>query len=128
VLAKTLGLIAVVAVPMITLYTFFGEPIMGAVFGEDLTEASDALPFLAVAMALLACAYLSVQYLIALERANFLLILGLAAVAELVLLPVVGAVPTNVALLVVGLQVVMLPAFVGLVTRSAWRGPPQARA
>jgi O-antigen/teichoic acid export membrane protein len=126
VLAKTLGLIAVVAVPTITLYAFFGKPIMGAVFGEDLTEASGALPFLAIAMALLACAYLAVQYLIALERANFLLVLGLAAVAELVLLPIVGAVPTDVALVVVGLQVAMLPAFFGLVTRSAWRGPSEA--
>ena len=75
---------------------------MAAVFGDDLTAASGALPLLAVAMALLACAYLAVQYLIALERANFLLVLGLAAAAELVLLPIVGAVPTDVALLVVG--------------------------
>ena len=99
---------------------------MAAVFGEDLTEASGALPLLALAMALLACAYLAVQYLLALERANFLIILGLAAAAELVLLPIVGVVPTNVALLVVALQLAMLPAFFGLVTRSSWRGPPQA--
>jgi len=128
VLAKTLGLIAIVAVPMITLYTFFGEQIMAAVFGDDLTEASGALPLLAVAMALLACAYLAVQYLIALERSSFLLILGLGAVAELILLPIVGAVPTDVALVVVGLQVAMLPAFYTLVTRSSWRGATQARA
>ncbi len=79
-------------------------------------------------MALLACAYLAVQYLIALERANFLLVLGLAAAAELVLLPIVGAVPTEVACSWSALQLAMLPAFLGLVTRSSWRGPPQARA
>ena len=97
--------------------------IMAAVFGDDLTSAAGALPLLAVAMALLACAYLAVQYLIALERANFLPVLGLAAAAELVLLPIVGAVPTKVALLVVTLQLAMLPAFLGLVSAQRPTAP-----
>ena len=128
VLGKSLGLIALVAVPMIVLYAFFGKQVMGAVFGDDLTAASNVLPFLALAMALLACAYLAVQYLIALERANFLPVLGLAAAAELILLPVVGAAPTNVALVVVALQLAMLPAFFALVTRSVLRRPSAAPA
>jgi O-antigen/teichoic acid export membrane protein len=128
VLGKSLGLIALVAVPMIVLYAFFGKQVMAAVFGDDLTAASSVLPFLALAMALLACAYLAVQYLIALERANFLPVLGLAAAAELILLPVVGAVATNVALVVVALQLAMLPAFFALVTRSVLRRPSAAPA
>jgi len=128
VLAKSLALIALVGLPTITLYALFGRPIMAVVFGEDLTAASNVLPFLAIAMALLACAYLAVQYLIALERANFLPVLGLAAAGELVLLPLVGGVPINVALVVVALQLAMLPAFFALVTRSVLRRPARALA
>ena len=44
----------------------------GSVFGDDLAEASGALPLLGLAMALLACTYLSVQYLLGLHRARFI--------------------------------------------------------
>ncbi len=52
------------------IYSVAGEPLLRIVFGEDLTEASDALPFLGLAMSLLACSYLSVQYLLAMGRAQ----------------------------------------------------------
>ena len=34
------------AVPAVLIYSVAGEPLLRIVFGEDLTEASDALPFL----------------------------------------------------------------------------------
>jgi O-antigen/teichoic acid export membrane protein len=43
VLQRTLGLIAVLAVPMVLLYAVAGEPLLQIVFGDDLTEAATAL-------------------------------------------------------------------------------------
>jgi O-antigen/teichoic acid export membrane protein len=90
----------------VLIYATAGEPLLRAVFGDDLTEASGALPWLGVAMALLACAYLSVQYLLALHRRRFVGILAVAAVAEVVLLLAVGANLTGIALALAGLQLV----------------------
>ncbi len=121
VLWRTLALVAMVAVPMVLVYTVAAEPILAAVFGEDLTDAAGALPLLALAMSLLACCYLGVQYLLALGRSAFVLMLGLAAVVELVLLTLVGAALVDVALVLVGLQLVLAPAVFALVFRSASR-------
>ena len=44
ILLRTLGLIAAMAVPAVLIYAVAGEPLLRVVFGEDLTEASDALP------------------------------------------------------------------------------------
>jgi O-antigen/teichoic acid export membrane protein len=106
ILLRTLALIAAAGVPMVLIYATAGEPLLRAVFGDDLTEASGALPWLGVAMALLACAYLSVQYLLALHRRRFVGILVIAAVAEVVLLLAVGANLTGIAVALAGLQLV----------------------
>ena len=42
------------------------EPLLRLAFGPDLTQAADALFVLGVAMTLLAVAYLTVQYMLAL--------------------------------------------------------------
>ena len=60
---------------MLLMYAVAAEPLLGAVFGEELTDAADALPWLALAMTLLACAYVCVQYLLALDEWRFLLVL-----------------------------------------------------
>ena len=104
ILLRTLGLIAAAAVPMVLIYAVAGEPLLKTVFGEDLTAASDALPFLGLAMALLACVYLSVQYLLALGHAGFIWVLAVAALAEVGLLVWVGADLTGVAIALCGLQ------------------------
>ena len=89
---------------MILIYAVAAEPLLAAVFGDDLTEAAGALPFLGVAMALLACAYLSVQYLLALGRAGFIWVLGVAAAVEVLLLAGIGANLTGIALALMALQ------------------------
>jgi len=124
VMIRTLVLVALVALPMILVYAVAGHQVLAVAFGEDLTEASDALPLLAVAMSLLAWAYLSVQYLLALGRVSFVLLLGLAPIVELALLRAVGADLTGVALVLVALQGVLAPAVFAVVLRSA----AQARA
>jgi O-antigen/teichoic acid export membrane protein len=106
ILLRTLGLIAVVAVPMVLIYAAAGEPLLGAVFGNDLTEASGALPWLGLAMALLACVYLSVQFLLAMHRRLFIAILAVAAAAEVLVLLAVGAHLTRIALALFAIQLV----------------------
>ena len=118
ILVRTLALIAAASVPMVLLYATAGRQLLSAVFGEDLTAASAALPWLGLAMALLACAYLSAQYLLALGQARFLWVLGGAALAEVVLLASVGANLTGVALALFGLQVVCAGSMMTLALRS----------
>jgi O-antigen/teichoic acid export membrane protein len=120
VLTRTLALIGVLAVPMVLVYAVAGEPLLRVVFGEDLAEASGALPLLGVAMALLACTYLSVQYLLGLHRASFIWVLAAAAAVEVALLAWIGADLERVALALLGLQVVCA-AF--LITTSFRTGP-----
>jgi O-antigen/teichoic acid export membrane protein len=91
ILLRTLGLLAVVAVPLVTFYAFLAEPLLALVFRAGLTAGAGALPILTAAMALLAVGYLGVQYLLALGRRSFLVLLAAAAAVELVVLPSVGA-------------------------------------
>jgi glycosyltransferase involved in cell wall biosynthesis/O-antigen/teichoic acid export membrane protein len=127
ILARTLVLIAACGLPMIVIYAVAAEPLLAAVFGDDLTEAAGALPFLGIAMALLACAYLSVQYLLALGRAGFVWVLGVAAALEVLLLVGIGANLTGIALALMALQfacaaVVLTLSFRG--AAPAVRPPP----
>ena len=119
ILLRTLALIAAVATPMVLLYAVAAEPLLAAVFGDDLTEAAGALPWLGLAMALLACAYLSVQYLLALGRSSFIGILGVAAAMEVLLLLAVGTNLTGIALALFALQFVCATAVLAL----SFRGP-----
>jgi O-antigen/teichoic acid export membrane protein len=118
ILIRTLVLIALTAGPMVLLYAVAAEPLLRAVFGDDLTLAADALPWLAVAMTLLACTYLSVQYLLALHRARFIWALGVAAVLEPVLVAGVAPDLTTVAFVLLALQAILATTVLALGFRS----------
>jgi O-antigen/teichoic acid export membrane protein len=118
ILLRTLGLIAAAAVPMVLIYSAAGEPLLEAVFGEDLAAASGALPWLGLAMSLLACAYLSVQYLLAMGRAVFVWVLAVALTVEVVLVIAIGEDLTGVAFALFGIQVVCAATLVTLSLRS----------
>jgi O-antigen/teichoic acid export membrane protein len=118
VLKRTLGLIALLGVPMVLLYAVAGEPLLRVVFGDDLTEASSALPWLGIAMSLLAWSYLSVQYLLGLGRSGFIALLAVAAVAEVALLAGIGADLEQVALALMSLQLVCAAVIVTLSFRT----------
>lgn len=118
VLARTLALVLVVGVPMIAIYALEGEALLRAVFGEDLTGATDALPWLGGAMTLLACSYLCVQYLLALGRAEFVPVLALAALAGVVVLADIGDDLTRVAEALAALQGVCAAALLVLCLRA----------
>jgi O-antigen/teichoic acid export membrane protein len=118
ILLRTLALIAAVAVPMLLVYTVAGEPLLRIVFGKDLTDASDALPFLGLAMSLLACSYLSVQYLLAMGKASFLVVLGCALFVEIPVLLTIGDDLTAIAIALFGIQAVCAAVILTMALRQ----------
>jgi O-antigen/teichoic acid export membrane protein len=118
ILVRTLGLIAAMAVPMVLIYSVGGEPLLRIVFGEDLTDASDALPFLGLAMSLLACSYLSVQYLLAMGRASFLFVLGAGVIAEVAVLLSIGDDLTAIAIALFCIQAVCASVILTMAMRQ----------
>jgi O-antigen/teichoic acid export membrane protein len=130
VLLRTLGLIAAAGIPMVVIYAVAGRPLLETVFGDDLALASDALPWLGLAMVLLACSYLSVQYLLALGHWRFTLLLAVAVVVEVAALVAIGADLTAIALALLGIQAASAATLLGLALRPAAsraaRGRPEA--
>jgi O-antigen/teichoic acid export membrane protein len=128
ILARTIALIACFGVPMVLVFAVGAEPLLRTVFGEDLTEATGALPWLGLAMTLLACSYLSVQYLLALGRSSFIWVLSAAVVLEVALLAGIGANLEGVALGLFALQLVCAGVVGALSFRARVspleRGPP----
>jgi hypothetical protein len=82
--------VAVVAVPMLLVYLAAPSLVLRLAFGQETVRASGALFVLGVAMTLLASGYLCVQYMLALREVRFLVALGVAAVAEVVVLAGAG--------------------------------------
>ena len=119
ILSRSLALIGLCAVPALLIFTLGGEQLLAAAFGDDLTGSADALPWLGAAMALLACTYLSVQYLLALRRRAFVGVLAIAATAEVVVLAGMGADLTKLAF---ALFLVQLACALVVVT-TAYRTP-----
>jgi O-antigen/teichoic acid export membrane protein len=118
ILLRTLGLIVAMAVPAVLIFSVAGEPLLRIVFGADLTQESDALPFLGLAMSLLACSYLSVQYLLAMGRAHFLLVLAAGIVVEVPLLLSIGDDLTAIAIALLGIQAACAAAILTMALRQ----------
>lgn len=120
ILLRTLGLIGIVGIPMVLFYVAVGTPLLKAVFGYDnLHQAGQALPLLGLAMTLLACAYLSVQYLLALHRSSFVWILAAGSCIELVVLLGISVQLVNFALVVLAVQFAIAVAVVAVGYRSS---------
>jgi hypothetical protein len=97
------------------------ELLLRVAFGSDLTAASDALLLLGAAMTLLAVAYLTVQYMVALGATHFLWVLGVVAVAEPFLLTTAGHSIVGFAAIVFGVQCVAASAVLALGLRARRR-------
>jgi glycosyltransferase involved in cell wall biosynthesis/O-antigen/teichoic acid export membrane protein len=104
VLMRALGVLAVVAVPALLLFATVPHLLLKVAFGEKLTQASDALFILGIAMTLLAVAYLTVQYMLALGEARFLWVLGVVAIVEPFLLSAGNPSVLSFSAIVLGLQ------------------------
>ena len=128
ILWRTLALIVAAGAPMVLIYALAAEPLLSAVFGPDKVQAAEALPWLGVAMVLLACAYLSVQYLLALGRSSFIWVLALGAVAEVLLLLAIGVELTQVALALAALMLTCATAVLAISLAGSTRSSVPARA
>ena len=82
VLARSLFIVAALAVPALAIFALVPGLLLEVAFGPELTSAHAALPVLGLAMSLLACAYLAVQYLLALGRRHFIVALAVFALLE----------------------------------------------
>ena len=125
VLFRALAVLAAVAAPSLLLFALLPRFILRTAFGPDTVDAAPALLLLGLAMTLLAVAYLTVQYMLALGQVRFLWVLGAVAVIEIPLL-FSGDSITGFATLVLGAQVVVACAVlaIGLRTRPGGRLTP----
>ncbi len=122
VLLRTLGVAAVLGLGLTTVFAVVGRPVLEIAFGEDLADGAAALPWLTLAMGLLAMVYLAVQFLLALHRVAFLGMLGAAAVVELVALSVIGPDLTGVALGVLAVEVALATGVIAAGLRAGRPG------
>jgi O-antigen/teichoic acid export membrane protein len=104
VLLRSLGIIAICAVPCLLIYAFAAHPLLEIVFGRKKAIASGSLLPLGAAFTVLAATYLAVQYLLALKRTAFLAVIGLVAIVEPVLLLQASRKPAAFAAVVLAIQ------------------------
>jgi O-antigen/teichoic acid export membrane protein len=86
VLARTVALIAIVSIPVLAIFAGVPHLLLKVGFGEKRTLVSGSLILLGTAFTVLAVTYLAIQYLLALHRSLFLVLVGAVAVAEPLLL------------------------------------------
>jgi glycosyltransferase involved in cell wall biosynthesis/O-antigen/teichoic acid export membrane protein len=120
-LARTLALVAAVAAPYTLLCVVAGGPLLLLIFGPELDGASDALPWLAAAMALFACASVAVQHALALGLRTIVPVVALVALAEPLLLRSIGPAAEDLAVALTLLQLALAAAVVTLAVRAAPR-------
>ncbi len=80
-LTRTSGLLLLIAVPILALFTIFPAEVLTLIFGDQAKLAAPALPWLAAAMTSLSISYLALQFMLALGRRAFLFALAIGAVA-----------------------------------------------
>jgi O-antigen/teichoic acid export membrane protein len=121
VLLRALAMAGVVAAPALLIFAVAPELLLRLAFGPDLTQAADALLLLGVAMTLLAFAYLTVQYMVALGETSFLWVLGVVALAEPFVLTTSGEGIVSFAWIVFGVQLVAATSVLALAVRARRR-------
>jgi O-antigen/teichoic acid export membrane protein len=124
VLARALGIIAVCAAPCLLIFAVAAHPLLTIAFGAKRATASDSLFVLGCAFTVLAATYLAVQYMLALKRTWFLIVIGAVAVAEPVLLLQASRKPAGFAAVVLAVQAIGALLAFALALRPG--GPPPA--
>jgi glycosyltransferase involved in cell wall biosynthesis/O-antigen/teichoic acid export membrane protein len=118
VLVRALAVLAVIAAPSLVVFALVPELVLRTAFGPETVDAAGALPVLGLAMTLLAVAYLTVQYMVALGQMRFLWVLAVVAVAEVALLFGGSSSITGFAAVVLGAQVIAAGAVLALGLRA----------
>ena len=121
VLVRALQIAALIAGPALLLFALVPTLILRIAFGEEYTNAADALVVLGAAMTMLAVTYLTAQYLIALGRTGFVWVLAAVAVAEPLVLFAGDYSLLTFAFIVLGVQAVAMSGLmvIGLAGRGA---------
>ncbi|MGH2893971.1 MAG: hypothetical protein ACRDPM_12010, partial [Solirubrobacteraceae bacterium] len=104
ILLRALGIVAVCAVPVLLIFAFASHLLIKAAFGASKTSAANSLIVLGLAFTVLACTYLAIQYMLALRRTWFLVVLAAVAVAEPILLLNASHQPKSFAAVVLAIQ------------------------
>jgi O-antigen/teichoic acid export membrane protein len=126
VLLRALGILVAIAAPALLIFAAVPKLLLRLAFGPDLTLASGALIFLGAAMTLLAVAYLTVQYMVALGETRFLWVLAVVALCEPVLLSATALSIVAFAAIVLGVQCVVATAVLALGLRARARAAEAA--
>jgi O-antigen/teichoic acid export membrane protein len=123
VLLKSLGIILVCAIPVLLIFVGAPHLLIKSAFGAKKASASNSLPVLGLAFAVLACTYLAIQYMLAMKHTWFLVVVGLVAVAEPILLLHAPKNAPGFAAVVLAIQAVAAVIAFGFALRSG-RGAP----
>src|SRR4051794_3326360 len=118
VLLRALAILVGIAAPALLIFAAAPKLLLRLAFGPDLTMASGALIFLGAAMTLLAVAYLTVQYMVALGETRFLWVLAVVALCEPVLLSTTSLGVVAFAAIVFGVQCVVASSVLALGLRA----------
>jgi O-antigen/teichoic acid export membrane protein len=86
ILFRSLAIIGVCAIPVLLIFAFVPHLLLKVAFGAKRAEASSSLIVLGAAFTVLSATYLAIQYMLALKRTRFLIVIGAVAVAEPILL------------------------------------------
>ncbi len=126
VLFRALAVLAVVATPALVIFALVPDLLLRTAFGPDTVDAASSLIVLGAAMTLLAVAYLTVQYLIALGHVGFLWVLGTVAGVEIAVLAAGDFSILGFSGIVAGAQLLVATAVLTLAlrTRPAGRTAP----
>jgi O-antigen/teichoic acid export membrane protein len=125
-LVRVLALIGALAVPMVLVYAVAGETVLDIAF--DVSGGAGALPWVGLAMSLLAFSYLCVQYLLALHRVRFVLVLAVAPVAMPLLLLAIGDELTPLGIGLAALNGALAVVMLGMTLPRAPNASPEDRA
>jgi O-antigen/teichoic acid export membrane protein len=124
VLARALAIIFVCSVPVLLIYAFGAKPLLRAAFGANRTAASSSLLILGVAFTVLAATYLAIQYMLALKRTGFLVLLAAVAIAEPIMLLQASRKPAGFAAVVLAVQAAGAVLAFGMALRRDNALPP----
>jgi glycosyltransferase involved in cell wall biosynthesis/O-antigen/teichoic acid export membrane protein len=126
-LARTLLLVLAIASPLALICIVAAEPLLRVVFGDDLTGGAAALPWLAVAMSLFACAFVAVEHALTVTAPLALGLLAVVAVVEPLALVLAGPAPVDLAGAVALAQFGLVVAAIALgIGRAAASSRPEA--
>ncbi len=104
ILFRALAIIVVCAIPCLLIFAVEPHLLLKLAFGAKRATASGSLFVLGCAFTVLAATYLAIQYMLAMKRTWFLIVMGAVAVAEPVLLLNASRRPAGFATVVLGIQ------------------------